>query len=122
MEWNKTGHWLEYEIHVQHAGYYQIVFRYARGDAGDGVRAIRIDGEFPFEGADAISFPSTNGWANWRFIRLRWPDFVDQPFLVKLEPGARRLRLENVNGGGVNLDYIAVAHPKVEITREALEK
>jgi hypothetical protein len=122
MHWDDKGHWLEYDVEIPHDGYYQVVLRYAWGEGGGpGLRSLKIDGESPTEYAERIELARTGGWAAWRFHRLGWPEFHDQPFLVKLARGPHRLRLENLGGGGVNLDYIVLAEPAMALTRDAVE-
>ncbi|MCE9612826.1 MAG: carbohydrate-binding protein [Lentisphaerae bacterium] len=120
--WDAPGHWLEYAVDVPQNGLYQIAWKCARGEGGEpGIRTLRIDGEFPCDEARAIAIPNTGGWNNWQMHRLRWPEYRDKPCLVKLRAGAHTLRVENVSGGGVNLDYLVVAAPFLDLTTATLE-
>lgn len=121
--WDSAGHWLEYRFEIAQDGYYQIVLKYARGEAGGpGVRSLQIDGEFPCEAARAMELPNSGGWENWKLFRLRWPAFKDKAFLVPLKAGPHALRLANVSGAGVNLDYLVIADPFMDVTAQAVEK
>lgn len=123
MGWDSKGHWLEYSFKLALDGYYQIVYKYARGENGDpGLRSMQIDGSFPCDAARSIAMPNTGGWSTWRIDRLRWPDFLDKPYLVRLKAGQHTMRLENLSGGGVNLDYIVIAAPFIKVTTEMVEK
>jgi hypothetical protein len=123
--WNDRGHHLHYDVEVAHDGYYQIALKYCReGDAGE--RGLRVDGEYPEPFFAEIPFPGTGGWSrgadNWQLLTIREP-LTGRPALVRLTAGRHRLTLENRTGdGGCNLDYIVVAEPFMEITRDAVEK
>ncbi len=123
--WNDPGHWIDYEIAVEHDGWYQVVMKYCR-EGGPTTRSLRVDGEFPHEAFQAIEMNGTGGWSNgadnWRMWRLEWPLLDDRPFLVHLTAGAHTIRVENVSGSGLNLDYIVLAAPEMEVTRERVEK
>lgn len=123
MHWDNPGQWLEYRFNLAQAGYYQIAFKCARGEAGaPGVRALQLDGACPCEFAHTIAIPNTGGWESWQLRKLSWPEFRDKPFLVPLKAGAHTLRFENVSGGGVNLDYLVVAAPFLDLTASIVEK
>ncbi|MBN1670574.1 MAG: heparinase II/III family protein [Kiritimatiellae bacterium] len=124
LNWDKAGHWLDYTVDVPAEGGYQVILKYCR-EGGPVTRALQIDGEYPGEPARAIELPGTGGWSNgtdnWRLHTVLWP-LVDKPFLVHLKPGPHTVRLTNVSGGGVNLDYIVLAAPFAEITRQTVEQ
>jgi hypothetical protein len=44
----------------------------------------------------------------------------DKPLLLKFKQGKNVLRLTNLNGRGVNVDYLALTSPDVKVTRELL--
>jgi hypothetical protein len=123
MGWDAPGHWLEYGFEVARDGYYKIAFKYARGEKGaPGTRTILVDGQAPGEAVRTLELPNSGGWSSWRLHTLRWPEFKNKPFLVKLKAGRHTLRLENASGGGVNLDYIVIAAPFLDLTTEAVEQ
>ncbi len=122
--WDNRGHWLEYAFDIEHPGLYQVVFKYCReGDAIE--RTMTLNGEAPVEPAQRMMFDGTGGWANgsddWRLHTLRWPG-LDTPALIRLDRGTHTLRLTNPVGGGLNLDYIVLASPTMNVQREAVEQ
>jgi len=124
LNWDDPGHEIEYEVEVMHDGYYQVALKYCR-EGGPVTRSFRVDGEYPHEAFREMEMAGTGGWSNgadnWRYFTLRWPR-LDQPFLVRLTKGRHLLRLGNVSGGGLNLDYIVIAAPDMKTTREAVER
>jgi hypothetical protein len=68
-------------------------------------------------------FPGAGGWANgsddWRLMMAMNPT-SDKPLLLKFKQGENVLRLTNLNGRGINVDYLAVTSPDVRVTRELL--
>lgn len=124
LNWDNRGHWIDYEFEVAHEGYYQVALKYCR-EGGPVTRSLRIDGEYPCEAAGQMEMPGTGGWSNgadnWKFYTLQWP-LIEKPCFVFLKAGKHRLRVENVSGGGLNLDYVLLAAPFMEVTREGVEK
>ncbi len=122
--WDNHNHALEYEFDIKQAGHYQVILKYCR-EGGPAKRSIEVNGRFPFDGAEAMEVAGTGGWSNgadnWRLFTIEWP-LVNKPFLVKLNAGKNTIRLNNVGGGGVNLDYIAITAPFAEPTKDNLEK
>jgi len=96
LNWDRRGHWIDYAVEIPRDGYYKILLKYCR-EGGPAVRALRIDGEYPGEGARRFELPGTGGWSNsadnWQYYTLAWPKLED-PFLVKLTAGRHTLRLE----------------------------
>lgn len=124
LNWDRHGHWLEYDVEVKHPGKYQVILKYCR-EGGSVKRALQVNGEFPFEGARAFELAGTGGWSNgadnWRLHTIAWP-LVGKPFLVDLKEGKNKIRLTNIGGGGVNLDYVVVVAPFAKHTKKTLEK
>lgn len=123
--WNDPKHWLEYHVEVEHSGWYQVAVKYCR-EGGPVTRSLQIDGEYPLPAFREVEFATTGGWSNgadnWKVFRFDWPMLENTPFLVHLEKGKHTIRLDNVSGGGLNLDWIVLAEPRMDITREAVEK
>ncbi|MCC7492553.1 MAG: hypothetical protein IT204_09415 [Fimbriimonadaceae bacterium] len=102
--WDAAGHWLEWTLKAPRAGDYQLLARYCFSETA--VRGGTLDGQpLPDQ-----SFPATSGngadavdWAHWTFR-----DAQGGPLRLKLAAGEHRLRLENRNGKGLNLDYLAL--------------
>jgi len=122
--WNNHNHALEYEFEVPKDGNYQVIIKYCREGAAV-KRSVEINGAGP-EGADKVmEMPGTGGWSNgadnWKLYTLKWP-LVEKPYLWKLKAGKHKLRLTNIGGGGLNLDYIVIAAPFMEATKKGFEK
>lgn len=102
--WDSQGHWLEWRLTVPKAGDYRLVVRYSA--ASTALRAVKLDSaDLPRQ-----TFPETGGFGDqaneWAHRDLRAAD--GQPMLVPLTAGEHVLRLENLDGKGLNLDYLAV--------------
>jgi hypothetical protein len=121
--WNNPDHWLEYTVEAPRGGYYQFALKYCR-EGGPTVRSVQIDGEFPHPSFRKLSMPGTGGWSNgtdnWQFFTLQWP-LLGKPFLIHLTKGPHRVRLNNVSGGGLNLDYLLIAAPAMAISWDTVE-
>jgi len=85
--WLSSGEWLEYSIHVESSGLYDVTFRYASANsAGGGPFHFEIDGTTI---SDPVTMSSTNGWNTWRNKVLE---------NVELSEGNHVLRLVISNG------------------------
>jgi hypothetical protein len=60
-----------------------------------------------------------NGSDDWRLSTAANPT-NDKPLLLKFKQGKNVVRLTNLNGRGINLDYLALTSPDVQVTRELL--
>ena len=120
-QWDAQGHWLEWTFDVPAEGYYNITLCYC-SELDLAQRQIGIDGEVQEPFAPMV-FPSTGGWANgsddWRLCTAANPT-NDKPLLLKFKQGKNVVRLTNLNGRGINVDYVAVTSPDVKVTRELL--
>ena len=119
--WNTVGHWIEWTFTVPDEGYYNLTVCYCCQD-NVGERIITVNGEEqePFA---PLLLTVTGGWSNggdnWRLGTAVNPT-TDKPLLLKLKQGTNVIRLNNSNGNGANLNYVAVTSPDVAITRELL--
>ena len=124
LNWDNRGHSIEYDLEVAHEGYYRVMLKYCR-EGGPVIRSLQIDGAYPGEAARQMEMPGTGGWSNgadnWKLYTLGWP-LIGEPYLVLLTKGEHRLRLENVSGGGLNLDYVLFVPAFVEVSRGMVEK
>jgi hypothetical protein len=80
---------------------YFLLVRYATPDAA--TRSFTLDGQ----PQPALRFPSTRGYGsnlvdNWGVAASRGPE--ERPLALRLTQGSHRLRLENGDGTGLNLD------------------
>ncbi|MBI2298907.1 MAG: hypothetical protein HYU66_08165 [Armatimonadetes bacterium] len=102
--WDSAGHWLEWGIEVPKAGAYRLVIRYCA--AAEARRKLTVDGQD--RGVQA--FPNTGGFGA---TASEWDHFtaVDaqgKPLSLDLSAGTHLIRMENVDGKGLNLDYLAL--------------
>jgi hypothetical protein len=120
-QWNAQGHWLEWTFDVPAEGYYNLTLCYC-SELDLAERQIKVAGEVQEPFAPMV-FPATGGWANgsddWRLSTAVNPT-NDKPLLLKFKQGKNVLRMTNLNGRGINVDYVAVTSPDVKVTRELL--
>ncbi len=101
--WNSKGHWLEWDVNIPVADDYFLLARYATPE--NATRALTIDGQ-PQPALRAISsggYGSANT-DNWAYGVLNGED--GKPRAMRLTAGRHRVRLENTDGTGLNLDYL----------------
>ena len=74
---------------------------------------------------EVFEMPGTGGWSNgadnWKLYTLQWP-LVEKPYLWPLKAGKHTIRVTNIGGGGLNLDYIVIAAPFLEGSKKGFEK
>ncbi len=119
--WDHAGHWLEWTFDVPAEGYYHLAVLYCT--ASDRVRReIKVNSR-PIDDYLQPVFHDTGGWANradrWQLFIVDNP-IAGRPLLIKLDEGENVLRMTNVCGRGMNLDYLAVFSPDVQPTRRML--
>ncbi|GAG52050.1 unnamed protein product, partial [marine sediment metagenome] len=118
---DNPGHWVEWTVEAPAEGYYHLTLCYCT-ELALCRHELKVNGESaePFR---PIIFPSTGGWANssddWRLFTVPNP-VADHPLLIKLKQGKNTVRLTNLNGRGVNTDYLAFTSPDVKPTRKML--
>ncbi|MGO8702403.1 MAG: heparinase II/III family protein [Candidatus Brocadiia bacterium] len=121
IDWDAQGHWLEWTFDVPAEGYYNLTLCYCSElDLAQLQIMIGREEQEPFA---PMIFPSTGGWANgsddWRLFTAVNPT-NDKPLLLKFKQGKNVVRLMNLNGRGIDVDYVAVTSPDVKATRELL--
>ena len=99
--WNSAGHWLEWEVEVPRTDDYFLLSRYATPETA--TRSFTLDGQ----PQPVLRFASTRGYGsnaldNWGVAVSRGAD--EQPLVLRLTQGTHRIRLENSDGTGLNLD------------------
>lgn len=66
-KWQTAGQWIRWELpEITHAGRYQIMLR-GRQNVRSGIavtRRVYVDGEVPFQEANAVEFPYGGDWVN----------------------------------------------------------
>ena len=89
-KWVTNGQWIRYEFECEASGLYEIGIRFAQ-DQLKGMytsRAVRIDGEYPFEEAKDCQFPYDNKW------QVRNLGDGNNDFQFYLEKGRHTIELE----------------------------
>ncbi len=101
--WDDKEHWLEWKLNAPADGEYYVVLRYCTGF--ENVRRAQIDGQAI--GREEFRFPRTGGFSgsasDWKHLALT---AAGEPTPVHLNAGEHTLRLTNVDGKGMNLDYV----------------
>ena len=100
LHWDAEGHWLSWKLAVPKAGKYHLWLK-ACGTVSQVLRKLSLNGETT-AGCEALGIAGSGGYSNdrddWRLYRLAAP--VDVP------AGPVDLRLENVDGESLNLDWV----------------
>ena len=121
--WDAEGHWLEWTFDVPADGYYYFSVCYC-SELDQITREISVNGtvQEPFA---PMNLPSTGGYANgsddWRIFTAANP-VAKHPLLIKLKQGKNVVRLTNLNGRSLNVNYVAITSPDVKVTRDVLAK
>ncbi|MDD4537380.1 MAG: heparinase II/III family protein [Lentisphaeria bacterium] len=104
LNWDKTGHWLEYAVTVPADGAYPLHIRHC-SLGPTAVRAIMVNGYCPHADLTKLEFPETGGWSsgqdNWAWTTVA--DAKGRPFLFHLRQGQQLIRFVNC-GNSLNLD------------------
>ncbi len=105
--WDTEGHWLEWQAEVPKTGRYWLVVRYC---AQKNVRRkVEVDGRIPAE-IGSFEFAATGGFSSsmndWAHAPLRGRDGA--PLSLELSAGKHTLRFTNLDGTGMNVDYLAL--------------
>ncbi|HOM83771.1 MAG TPA: heparinase II/III family protein [Armatimonadota bacterium] len=109
FHWDHAGHWVEWKVPVARAGRYQLLIRACTAEAR-ALRKLTVNGKTP-PGAEAMELRGTGGYSN---ERDDWRTFVTtgadgRALLLDLPAGEATIRLENIDGESLNLDWIALA-------------
>lgn len=121
--WTERRHWLEYVVDIAHTGWYQVGIKYClEGDSS--LRSLHIDGKAMHDDIEVLNLPGTGGWSSgadqWALLPIALPG-SEVPMLVRLEAGKHTIRMENVSGGGMNVDYLVLMSANVTMTRSLAE-
>jgi len=103
--WDDAGHWLEWTIDVpQDGAAWNLMIRYSTPNGAE--RRLSIDDK----ACPTQILPTTGGFGSlaseWFHYRAVGAD--GRPLLLKLGQGQHTIRMENVDGQGLNLDYLAL--------------
>lgn len=107
--WDDKGHWLEWKFCVPKKALYKIVVRYCQ-ELSSTTRRLTLDGKVPFPSLEELTVNGTGGWSNktndWQHLVLS--DSNGRPLLFELDSGEHALRMTNISGGGMNIDYFLI--------------
>jgi len=102
--WDNAGHRLTWKIQVPAEGDYLLVVRYCTPVTVQ--REVQIDGGAPIK----QSFVGTGGFSStvsdWAHGTVRASD--RKPRVFRLKPGEHTITMTNLDGRGMNLDYLAL--------------
>jgi len=109
LNWDHEGHWLAWEVQAPKSGRYYLALRYCT-PFEECRRALQIDGEYVDESHRDLHLAGTGGWSNdrndWRHYVLT--DGEGQPLPLTLAQGKHTVKMTNLDGQGLNLDYLAL--------------
>ncbi|MEW6358002.1 MAG: hypothetical protein AB1696_16835 [Planctomycetota bacterium] len=102
--WDDKGHWIEWKIAAPTAGRYRVALRYCTPH--DSVREFQMDGK---KVGDRAVFPATGGFGgekenHWNHAFVK--DASGNPATWQLEAGDHTIRMTNLDGKGMNVDYL----------------
>jgi len=107
LHWDAAGHWLEYTLAVP-AGRYALWLRACTSE-GAVRRKITVAGQTP-EAANAQEIAGTGGYSSsqddWRSLVLA--DKQAHDLVFDLPAGPATIRLENLDGQSLNLNWLAL--------------
>jgi hypothetical protein len=107
--WDNPGHALEWKVRIPREGRYLMVLRYANGRDGIASRSLLINGTLPSGAEEGFAFPPTGGWG---LAPAEWHEAVlarkGKPFRINFAAGENTIRMVNTQGGGLNLDGMAL--------------
>jgi hypothetical protein len=108
LHWDLVGHWLEYTCEVPTAGRYSLLFRACTSE-GAVVRTITLNGQTP-DAVKAQEIAGTGGYSSsrddWRIFAVADKEAKDLAF--DLPAGPVKIRLENIDGCSLNLNWLAL--------------
>jgi Carbohydrate binding module (family 35) len=91
---NSTGDYVEWNVKLSNAGYYELEFQYA---LSSGNRPLKIT----VNGVDQqnLNFAATGDFSTWQ---------ATNPLTVKLSAGINRIRATAIGSSGGNIDYLSL--------------
>ena len=108
LHWDRAGHWLEYTFDLPAAGHYTLLLRACTSE-GAVVRKITVAGKTR-PATEAQEIAGTGGYSNsrndWRIFAVA--DKKTQGLVFDLPQGAVKVRLENIGGHSLNLNWLAL--------------
>ncbi|MBR0460356.1 MAG: heparinase II/III family protein [Victivallales bacterium] len=106
--WDGRGHAITWKFNIPATGKYVIRVRLANGGEEVVQRSCAIDGKLLHPEKEPLLFPKTGGWANnaeeeWQNV---WLARKQKCLSVHLKKGEHTITMKNVDGNGLNLDWI----------------
>ena len=120
LHWDHAGHWLEYTFDLPAAGHYTLLLRACTSE-GAVVRRITVAGKTR-PATEAQEIAGTGGYSSsqndWRMFAVADKD--TRSLVFNLPRGAVKVRLENIDGQSLNLNWLAlVPTPERAVGRPA---
>lgn len=108
LHWDRAGHWLEWRLDLPEAKRCHLLVRACTAQMRV-LRKLTVNGALTPAG-DALEFAGTGGYSStaddWRIFRAQTKDGT--PLVLELPAGETRLRLENIDGQSLNLNWLAL--------------
>ncbi len=109
LHWDHAGHWLEWQVVLPTTGEYNLFIRACTAQ-DRALRKLTVNGTSP-AGCEAMEFVGTGGFSNgrddWRTFRVAGKDTT--ALVLELPAGKTTIRLENVDGNSLNLDWLILS-------------
>lgn len=84
-----VGQWIEYQVPVEEAGIYSLMFRYRQNASSSPVsRKLYVDGVVPYDAAETIRFGFSENWQTGKLMS------GEKEIKVYLDKGVHTIRLE----------------------------
>lgn len=106
--WDAAGHWLSWQLNVPADGQYRLIVRYCTPLSV--TREVQVNDAAPTKQV----FAGTGGFGgqddDWAHATLRGGD--GKHLILTLKAGPQTLRMTNLDGRGMNVDYLALVPVK----------
>ena len=111
--WDTVGHRLTWTFDVAVGGRYAVLVRSCNAFPDGVARNAFIDGKPLNDKDNPFLFPGTGGWSGttdqWRNV---WMADNGKALILELQSGKHELMMENVDGRGLNLDWLKLVPVK----------
>ena len=91
--WTNTNEWLDYSVHINQTGVYDLNLRIASGAGSGSSMHVEVDGN---NVSGNISVPNTGGWQNWQILNIN---------NVALSSGNHMVKVV-FDGNNINFNYM----------------
>ncbi|MCR4573489.1 MAG: heparinase II/III family protein [Lentisphaeria bacterium] len=111
--WDTIGHRLTWTFDVKAAGRYAVLVRSCNAFVDGVARNVSLDGKLLNGKDDPFLFPGTGGWSNaadqWKDV---WMADNGKALILNLQSGKHDFTMENIDGRGLNLDWLKIVPMK----------